>query len=292
MKNWFLAVCLIWANLSFAGSVPDFYGPLKHVTVGDTNIAYYRFGEGKPLVMITGHGDTMTMWHPDFLREMSKKREVIIFDYPGIGESTTTGNYPNSMDQLSSLVQSFVESQKLDKPDMLGFSMGGSLLLYMTTKYGDKYDHVMVIGAKAGGKKTVVPEAKYFNMLADPNTSPAVAIKVLLFPADATKQADAYLQILSQMPAQKMNGDALKAQAAAVNAENQGEGIWDQLPAIKNKVLVISGTNDVLAPVQNAVMIAAAIPGSWLVQVKDAGHGVLFQEPIFISKLVELFTSN
>lgn len=292
MKNWFFTICLILTNLSFAGSVPDFYGPLKYVTVGDTKIAYYRFGEGKPLVMITGHGDTMTMWHPDFLKKMSENKEVIIFDYPGIGESTTTGNYPETMDQLSNLVQSFVDSQKLDKPDMLGFSMGGSLLLYMTTKYGDKYNHVIVIGAKAGGKKTVVPEAKYFNMLADPKTSPAVAIKVLLFPADATRQADAYLQVLSQMPPQKMNGDALKAQAAAVNGENQGEGIWNQLPAIKNKVLVISGTNDVLAPVQNAVMIAAAIPGSWLVQVRDAGHGVLFQEPVFISKLVELFTNN
>ncbi|KTD44616.1 alpha/beta fold hydrolase [Legionella quateirensis] len=292
MKKWFLGLCLIWMTTPFANSLPEFYGPLKHVTIGNSNIAYYRFGEGKPLVMITGHGDSMSMWHPEFLKRISKIRQIIMFDYPGIGESTTTGSYPNTMDQLSKLVQSFIESQKLDKPDMLGFSMGGSLLLYMTTQYGTQYDHIIVIGAKAGGKKTVAPEAMYFNMLADPHTSPAVEIKTLLFPADATKQADAYLNILSQFPPQKMNADALKAQAAAVTGENQGPGIWSLLPGIKNKVLVISGTDDVLSPVQNAVTIAAAIPGSWLVQVKDAGHGVLFQEPVFISELVEFFINN
>lgn len=292
MRKWFLFITLLLVNFSLAASVPEFYGQLKKVTLGDTTLSYYRFGEGKPLVMITGHGDSMMMWHPEFLKMMSQNRQIIMFDYPGIGDSTTTGNYPNTMDQLSHLVQSFVESQNLIKPDMLGFSMGGSLLLYMATQYGDNYDHVIVIGAKAGGKKTVVPEAKYFNRLADTKISPAVAIKTLLFPTNAATQADAYLKILSQLPPQKMNAEALKAQAEAVNGENNGSGIWDQLQNIKNKVLVINGTDDVLTPVQNAAMIADAIADSWLVRVRDAGHGVLFQEPVFIGELVFLFLSH
>lgn len=289
MKKWLLLISLLLGSVVYAGSIPSFYGSMKHVAVGDANISYYRFGEGKPLVMITGHGDSMSMWHPELLKKLSKNHQVIIFDYPGIGESTIKGVYPNSMDQLSRLVQAFVASQKLDKPDMLGFSMGGSLLLYMAAQYSDQYNHVILVGAKAGGKKTVVPDAKYFNMLADPKISPEAAIKTLLFPADQTKKADAYLKILSQLPPQKMNGDALKAQAVAVNGENNGPGVWDQLPNIKNKVLVLSGIDDVLAPVQNAVMIAEGIPGAWLVQVKDAGHGVLFQEPEFTGSLIELF---
>lgn len=129
-------------------------------------------------------------------------------------------------------------------------------------------------------------------MLADPDMSPAVAIKTLLFPPSASKKADDYLKILSQLPPQKMQGAALKAQAAAVNGENNGPGIWNELPNIKNKVLVISGTEDVLAPVQNAVLISDAIPDSWLVRIRGAGHGVLFQEPLFIGKLVSLFLNN
>lgn len=155
-----------------------------------------------------------------------------------------------------------------------------------------RFGHIMVIGAKAGGKKTVVPQAKYFNMLSDASMSPSVAIKTLLFPPTAGKQADAYLKIVANLPQEKMNGVALKAQERAVDSENNGPGIWDQLPNIKNKTLIMNGTDDVLTPVQNAVMIASSIPAAWLVQIQGAGHGVLFQEPEFIGDLVELFLSS
>ena len=291
MKQWLLIICLLIGSVASAGTVPDFYGPLKQAQVGDASISYYRFGTGAPLVMITGHGDAMVMWHPALLKKLSQTREVIIFDYPGVGESTIKGDYPDSMDKLSRLVQAFIENQQLDRPDLLGFSMGGSLALYMTTQYGDKYHHVVLVGAKAGGKKTVTPDPKYFNMLNDTKMSPAVAIKTLLFPATAAAQADAYLKVLSQMPIPKMNPEAMKAQSEAVNAENSGAGIWDKLPLIKNRVLVINGSDDILTPVQNAPMIASAIPGAWLAQIKGAGHGVLFQEPEFTGDLIELFLS-
>lgn len=289
MKKWILFLVILFANSVYSGSMPAFLGSLKHATVGNADIAYYRFGSGKPLVMITGHGDAMSMWHPDLLKKLSDHRELIIFDYPGIDASTIKGEYPSSMSQLATLVQGFIDGQKLDKPDVLGFSMGGSLLLYMATQNSAKYDHIIAVGGKAGGKKSVAPDPKNFNMLSEPGISPAVAIKTLLFPASAGKQADAYLQILSQFPTPKMNGDALKAQAKAVSDENNGDGIWSQLTNIQNKTLILSGTEDLLSPVQNAVMIASGIPGAWLIQIQGAGHGVLFQEPDYTSKIIELF---
>jgi pimeloyl-ACP methyl ester carboxylesterase len=292
MKIWILLLSLLLGSTAYAAAVPDFYGELQQVKVNNANIAYYRLGVGKELVMITGHGDTMTMWPPAFLKKISEHRTVIIFDYPGIGKSVIQGDYPSSMEQLSNLVQAFIKTQKLTKPDLLGFSMGGSLTLYMATKHSSDYDHVMVIGAKAGGKITVQPLPKYFNMLKDPNISPEVAIKTLLFPASANQAADAYLKAIMQLPQEKRNSAALAAQATAVTAENEGAGIWNQLFNIHNKILIINGMEDVLTPVQNAVMLATVIPGAWLVQVKGAGHGVLFQEPDFTANLAELFLSS
>lgn len=289
MRLWALFIGLFFGISAYAGSVPAFYGTLKTVDVQNAHIAYYRFGQGKPLVMVTGHGDNMLMWHPDFLQQISQHREVIMFDYPGIGQSTIKGAYPNTMAKMSSIVQAFIDSQKLTKPDILGFSMGGSLVLFMATEYSHQYDHVIVIGAKAGGKKTVVPEKKYFDMLSDPTIPPDVAAKTLLFPPSAAAQADAYLKVVASMPPEQMNKAALQAQAEAVNGENNGPGIWNQLVKINNKTLVISGTDDVLSPVQNAVMIASGINGAWLARINGAGHGVLFQQPQFIANLVELF---
>lgn len=291
MKILFFIVALLASTLSNANSVPEFYGQIKQVKVDKASISYYRFGYGAPLVMLTGHGDSMNMWHPTLLKKLSQTREVIIFDYPGIGQSTIEGAYPNSMEQLSTLVRGFIATQKLNKPDMLGFSMGGSLLLDMTAKHASEFNHVVLIGAKAGGSRTILPDEKNFSMLSQPDISPAVAIKKLLFPATASAQADSYLKMLSQIPQSPMNKDALQAQNQAVNASNTGDGLWAQLGNIHNPTMIINGIDDILTPVQNAVMIASSIPGAWLIQIRGAGHGVLFQEPDYTGELIELFLS-
>jgi pimeloyl-ACP methyl ester carboxylesterase len=289
MRIWIFVICMVLFSSTQAAAVPSFYGPAQQVSVNQANISFYRFGSGKPLVMITGHGDNMNMWPPLLLKQLSKHRTIIIFDYPGIGKSTINGDFPSTFEELTNLIQAFIKSQKLNKPDILGFSMGGSLLLYLATQHSDAYDHIIVIGAKAGGKQTIQPSAANFNLLKNTDVSPAVVIKTLLFPASAGKQADAYINGVMQLPQEKMDKKALAAQATAVTADNEGTGIWNDLPNIHNKILVLNGMEDVLTPVQNAVMIAAAIPGAWLVQVQGAGHGILFQEPDFAERLLELF---
>ena len=143
--------------------MPSFYGELKKVKIKNASIAYYRFGQGKPLVMIPGHGDNMTTWHPELLQKLRKNREVILFYFSGVGKSTTSGNFVNTMTKLASIVNQFVETQQLDKPDILGLSMGGSVLLYMAVQGdGEKFDYLIAVGGKAGGKQTILPEPKYF----------------------------------------------------------------------------------------------------------------------------------
>ncbi|KTD63346.1 alpha/beta fold hydrolase [Legionella spiritensis] len=289
MKKWIFFIGMLLCFSNYASTMPSFYGALKKATVKDATIAYYRFGHGKPLVMITGHGDTMTTWHPALLQQLSKNREVIIFDFPGVGQSTTKEAFPNRMQQFSNIVHEFIATQQLQKPDVLGFSMGGSVLLFLATQHGEMYDHFIVVGGKAGGQQTVLPEAKYFNMLSDPNLTPEQMVTTLLFPPSARKEAIRFLKTVSTIPQETMNHQAIQAQGEAVTHENKGSGIWDKLPGIKNKVMILNGMQDVLTPVKNAVMIADAIPGSWLVRIQGAGHGVLFQKPHYCAKLIELF---
>lgn len=292
IKKWILVFAFFYTGFLYAGNVPAFYGTEKKIKVENASISYYRFGQGKPLVLVTGHGDTMMYWHPEMLKRLSQTRELVIFDYPGIGQSTTTGAFPSTMDELANLVHQFVKTQNFKKPDILGFSMGGSVVLKLATIHGEDYHKIIVVGGKAGGPKTVAPQQKYFKLLSDPSISPAKAVKTLLFPPTAAKEADAYLEVLAKLPQEKVNGKALQAQAKAVTKENTGKGIWDALGNVKNDVLILNGTEDVLTPVINAQRIANAIPGSWLVRIKGAGHGVLFQMPVFAADLILLFTEQ
>jgi pimeloyl-ACP methyl ester carboxylesterase len=48
--------------------------------------------------------------------------------------------------------------------------------------------------------------------------------------------------------------------------------------------LVIVGTEDIWTPADNSLMITEKIPGAWLVQIRDAGHGLMYQYPEQFSK--------
>ena len=56
--------------------------------------------------------------------------------------------------------------------------------------------------------------------------------------------------------------------------------------------LVVTGTEDVAAPAANSLIIVQKIPGAWLVQIKGAGHGLMYQYPEKLSKVLETFLST
>jgi pimeloyl-ACP methyl ester carboxylesterase len=66
----------------------------------------------------------------------------------------------------------------------------------------------------------------------------------------------------------------------------------DELAKKAKPTLVITGTDDnLLVPHENSLVIAGKIPGAWLVQIKDAGHGVMVQYPEENGKIVNTFLS-
>ena len=49
------------------------------------------------------------------------------------------------------------------------------------------------------------------------------------------------------------------------------------------------GTDDAVTLPINSVRLAQKISGAWLIQIKDAGHGLMYQYPIIFSKIIQLF---
>jgi pimeloyl-ACP methyl ester carboxylesterase len=67
------------------------------------------------------------------------------------------------------------------------------------------------------------------------------------------------------------------------------QGICNALSKITHPTLVIVGTDDIWIPAANSLMILENIPGAWLVQIGDAGHGLMYQYLDEISKVVSTF---
>ena len=61
---------------------------------------------------------------------------------------------------------------------------------------------------------------------------------------------------------------------------------------ITQPTLVIVGTDDIWTPAANSLMIAERIPGAWLSQIRDAGHGLMYPYPDKFSKVISTFLQS
>jgi len=48
---------------------------------------------------------------------------------------------------------------------------------------------------------------------------------------------------------------------------------------MKSPTLFLTGTDDVVTPTQNSLIMANRIPSAWLMQYRGAGHGLQYQYP-------------
>ena len=107
----------------------------------------------------------------------------------------------------------------------------------------------------------------------------------LLFPKDwLSKQPPFYKWF--PLPKETSLPENIERQAQAIAT---WPGSFDRLGSIKSPTLVVTGTEDVITPPENAFILAQRINASWLVQFEGAGHGLMYQYPDRLAKIVEDF---
>ena len=111
----------------------------EHVQVGDINIAYKRFGQGKPILFISGTSQTKDAWEPTLLLELAATNHtVIVFDNRGIGE-TTVGTKPFSIEQFAYDTAGLLDALQIEKADVFGASLGSFVAQELALNYPKRW---------------------------------------------------------------------------------------------------------------------------------------------------------
>lgn len=87
------------------------------------NIAYESFGQGSPILLISGSGNVMDVWPSSTLQELSSNHTIIIFDNRGVG-NTPLGTKPISVKQMAIDKVGLLDALKIHKVGVLGFFIG------------------------------------------------------------------------------------------------------------------------------------------------------------------------
>ncbi|MGW5876834.1 alpha/beta fold hydrolase [Nocardiopsis terrae] len=93
------------------------------------NIAYDRWGSGRPVILLHGLGDRRQSWRAVAPR-LTGDYEVVAVDLPGFGESPAPErNEPYDVAGLVRVVREFCELHGFERPHLVGNSLGGSIAL-------------------------------------------------------------------------------------------------------------------------------------------------------------------
>lgn len=267
--------------------------PTKKVKVGDIDIAYKEIGKGNnTIVLVTGLGSTMDMWSPTLLSNLTNAPndyKVIIFDNRGAGESTA-GTKEFSINQFANDTIGLLDALNIEKTDILGWSMGSFISQQLAATNPDRINNLVLYASSCGGPNATLPTPEVLNTFANHSSDPmefGQKVIPLLFSKPWFSAHPNYTTYFP-MPTESVS---LKVMDMQNEALINWSGNCNLLGNIISPTLVIVGTNDSFTPSANSVNIVQDIPGAWLVQIKDGGHGLMYQYPEIFNQEVLNFLS-
>lgn len=262
--------------------------PSQKVRVGDIDIAYKQLGQGvNHIVLITGLGATMDMWSPDLLTKLSRNNTVIIFDNRGAGESTI-GTKDFSISQFSNDTRGLLDALYIEKADILGWSMGAFTSQELASMYADRVNNLILYASSCGGPNAVPANPEVRQAFENNTLTPqefAQKSTSLLFPDQWFSANPNYLNYFP-IPHEFVSREVIDMQIKSIG---EWSGNCQALGNITSPTMVIVETDDIFTPAENSINIIKEIPGAWLVQIEDAGHGLMYQYPETFTNIVETF---
>lgn len=255
-----------------------FLGPARLVPVNGVEIGYRQVGAGRPLLLIMGFSGTMGMWQYEFVQGLVDAGfQVTMFDNRGMGYSTDDDSQPLTMQLMAADTAALTRELRLDRPTVVGWSMGGEIALTMAVLHPEAAGAIVTSGGDAGSRHYVPPSERVLKILGDP-TGDVSQLMGLLFPKSQSAASNAFVRSIMLYPQQQPSAEAIQRQLSAEDAFSKYSGTWDGLPSIGVPVLVQNGALDEVTRPINAQRVSARIPGAERVIFDDAAHGSLFQD--------------
>jgi pimeloyl-ACP methyl ester carboxylesterase len=266
--------------------------PTQFVEAGGIRFAYRRFGAagGVPIVFNQHFLGTMDYWDPAVTDGLARSREVILFNNAGVASSS--GKVPASFPEMGANAIAFIRALGLNKVDVLGFSIGGMVAQEITVQGPDLVRRLILVGTgPRGADMSASKSAEIFAGTYDPPEHLWLAVHFTPSPASRATG----LAFLARKWRRKDRDPEMSAEAGAAQREAIGkyvarsDGVYDHLKTIRQPVLIVQGTNDIIVPTANSYTMLQHLPNAQLIVYPDANHGSFYQYPELFVEHANLF---
>src|SRR4030088_3101701 len=120
-------------------------GTGKYAEVNGINLYYETHGTGRPLVLLHGGLGSGEMFGP-VLPLLTERHQVVAVDLQGHGR-TADIDRPIDVRLMADDIAALIDHLGLDRPDVVGYSLGGGVALHTAAKYPAKVGRLVAAPA-------------------------------------------------------------------------------------------------------------------------------------------------
>ncbi|MHA1377855.1 MAG: alpha/beta fold hydrolase [Candidatus Helarchaeota archaeon] len=231
-------------------------------------IRYEKWGKKTdlpPMIFLHGHNNNITGWYKQ-IPYFCKLTEVYAYDQIGHGKSSKSRDINYSMNLLIAILYQFIKKLKINKPILIGHSMGGMVIQSFALKHPEMLSKLILVCTGPYLLPKPIKNA--------PNFLHPIAVIL-------SKLYKPYTYLMFSLPHQtltknEVNNDKKRAFATDPFASFKLAGvildynIKDEISQIKNKMLFITGTHDLF---YNQVSFYRKL-GAKVKIIKDGEHNL------------------
>lgn len=224
--------------------------------MSDISLYFIRQGEGAPLLLLHGNGEDGSYFEHQ-IEFFSRSRAVYALDTRGHGQSPR-GTAPFTIRQFAQDLLDFLDRERLDRVDLLGFSDGGNIALTFALAHPERVRRLILNGANldpSGVKASV-------------QLPIVLGYRIASLFARRSAEARRHAELLGLMVNEPRIDPA-------------------RLMGLRVPTLVIVGTQDMIKD-EHTLLIAESLPMSQL-EVIPGDHFIAAKEPEAFNEAVAAF---
>ncbi|HEX2764521.1 MAG TPA: alpha/beta hydrolase [Allosphingosinicella sp.] len=258
---------------------------------GDTLHYVDRGGSGPAIVMIHGLGGQMRNFAGAMVDDLARDYRVVLVDRPGSGYSVRAPGRSARLRVQAETIAEFIRKLKLDRPLLVGHSLGGALSLSVALNHPDVVGGLALIAALTQVEaETDIPPV-FKPLIIRSRTMRRAVAWTMATPMGMLKTEEALKQIFAPEPVPEDFGTAgggllairpsnfYASSSDVVDLEGELEGMVDRYASLSVPVSILYGRGDnLLAYAKHGEKTAAEISGGE-VDIVEGGHMLPFTQP-------------
>lgn len=272
------------------------------IEVGDARIHYLERGSGPTLLLINGLGGNMRTFTHSVLDRLSGEFRVVVMERPGSGESTRAPRAGARLDSQAETVSAFIRVMGLDRPVLVGHSLGGAVALAVALDHPEQVRGLALVAPLANVQETV--PAVFKRMFITSRALRRLTAWTVATPAAILRRAKVLDTLFGPDPVPRdfatAGGGLLGLRPKSFCAASEDlVALKDDLPVLVGRypnlrlpVGILYGTGDrVLNHRVHGINVAAKIDGAEI-ELIEGGHMLPLTAPDMVTDFIRKVAKN